>query len=601
MLTSTDVVLLQGAYALLQSGDVAGAEAKLSIFPEQKLQYPDVVHLYAKILIANNSLLEAKHILERALKTTSDSTGLWQTYGNLLGDIGEFAGAKFAFEQASIHSPNSASPWYNLGLTAIDCNRLEDAANALDRAIDLEPDLVAAWNARGIVEQRRAAPDRAISLFKKALTIDPNDFRSRHNISASLREIDEPKAAIEQIELALSSGSSVAESYTIRAHLLADLQRFEEAINQYNEVIDKFPQYIDAHETLSRLLPQIGYSRIALDSYRRVIDRVPVSLSFWHSALSAAIDLHDDTQIISWAHDAEAAIGARPEFTLAKATALGRIGDSTSALALLQGLLATSPDDAAVHSHLSYTLLMLGDPKGAESHALRATELAPLDQFAWSYLTIIWRLLNDSREAWLADYDRMVMAVDLDPEWTEQPNAWLDPLRASVERLHTMIAHPTEQSLRGGTQTRGKLFEKRNPDMRGFADYVRRAVAPMLSGLPLDETHPFLRRNTGQIKFAGSWSVKLTSSGFHTNHIHQSGWLSSAFYLSLPPEVGTSQAGALTFGVPDAAFALNLAPRRVEIPRVGRLVLFPSYFWHGTVPFESKFPRLTMAFDALPA
>jgi hypothetical protein len=30
------------------------------------------------------------------------------------------------------------------------------------------------------------------------------------------------------------------------------------------------------------------------------------------------------------------------------------------------------------------------------------------------------------------------------------------------------------------------------------------------------------------------------------------------------------------------------------------LVLFPSYFWHGTVPFSSGHARLTVAFDAVP-
>jgi hypothetical protein len=29
-------------------------------------------------------------------------------------------------------------------------------------------------------------------------------------------------------------------------------------------------------------------------------------------------------------------------------------------------------------------------------------------------------------------------------------------------------------------------------------------------------------------------------------------------------------------------------------------VLFPSYFWHGTVPFQSDQPRVTVAFDAVP-
>jgi hypothetical protein len=30
------------------------------------------------------------------------------------------------------------------------------------------------------------------------------------------------------------------------------------------------------------------------------------------------------------------------------------------------------------------------------------------------------------------------------------------------------------------------------------------------------------------------------------------------------------------------------------------LVLFPSYFWHGTVPISGNQTRLTVAFDAVP-
>ena len=35
MLTTADMALLQGAYALLQSGDVAGAQAKLATLPDE--------------------------------------------------------------------------------------------------------------------------------------------------------------------------------------------------------------------------------------------------------------------------------------------------------------------------------------------------------------------------------------------------------------------------------------------------------------------------------------------------------------------------------------------------------------------------------------
>ena len=58
--------------------------------------------------------------------------------------------------------------------------------------------------------------------------------------------------------------------------------------------------------------------------------------------------------------------------------------------------------------------------------------------------------------------------------------------------------------------------------------------------------------------------------------------------------------GHIQFGVPMAELGLDLAPRRVIRPAVGSLALFPSYMWHGTVPFNSAQPRITVAFDLQP-
>mgnify|MGYP006206063359 CR=1 FL=1 len=96
--------------------------------------------------------------------------------------------------------------------------------------------------------------------------------------------------------------------------------------------------------------------------------------------------------------------------------------------------------------------------------------------------------------------------------------------------------------------------------------------------------------------------MRLSSAGYHTNHMHPEGWMSSALYVALPDEVRSArnQAGHIQFGVPLLDRDLALSPRRVLKPGVGRLVLFPSYMWHGTIPFHSQQPRLTVAFDLLP-
>ena len=81
--------------------------------------------------------------------------------------------------------------------------------------------------------------------------------------------------------------------------------------------------------------------------------------------------------------------------------------------------------------------------------------------------------------------------------------------------------------------------------------------------------------------------------------------MSSAFYVALPPSVATAAgtdtpAGAIQFGEPPLELGLDVGPRRVVTPHAGLLALFPSYLWHGTIPFQDEAPRMTIAFDMLP-
>jgi hypothetical protein len=96
--------------------------------------------------------------------------------------------------------------------------------------------------------------------------------------------------------------------------------------------------------------------------------------------------------------------------------------------------------------------------------------------------------------------------------------------------------------------------------------------------------------------FCGAWSVRLNGGGFHINHIHPEGWLSSAFYVRTPSDLKGDE-GALKFGQPGPPTSPSLAEEHLVRPAPGLLVLFPSYMWHGTVPFASAERRLACAFD----
>jgi uncharacterized protein (TIGR02466 family) len=172
-----------------------------------------------------------------------------------------------------------------------------------------------------------------------------------------------------------------------------------------------------------------------------------------------------------------------------------------------------------------------------------------------------------------------------------------------LRSLHGAKGEYLDQSVRGGTQTDGPLFCRIDPVIRKLRTTVVEAVESYVAQLPAPDTkHPLLsQRRDRRVRFSGSWSVRLRSGGRHSNHVHPQGWISSALYVALPEkQVGEPQdAGWLTLGEPDDELDLSLPPFRKVESRTGQLVLFPSWMWHGTVPFAEG-ERLTVAFDVKP-
>ncbi|WP_232364974.1 putative 2OG-Fe(II) oxygenase [Salinimonas marina] len=74
------------------------------------------------------------------------------------------------------------------------------------------------------------------------------------------------------------------------------------------------------------------------------------------------------------------------------------------------------------------------------------------------------------------------------------------------------------------------------------------------------------------------------------------GWLSSVCYIQLPQLNDEQQEGYLNFGQPNFQVQQNTVFAKVK-PEAGKLVIFPSFFWHGTTPFSDNQPRLTVACD----
>jgi hypothetical protein len=170
-----------------------------------------------------------------------------------------------------------------------------------------------------------------------------------------------------------------------------------------------------------------------------------------------------------------------------------------------------------------------------------------------------------------------------------------------LRREHKTNAHPLDQHMHNGSQTGRSLLNASEPTLAAFMAAVEGSVRDYVSRLQPNAVDPVGRRRTDKIRYASLWSARLTNEGYQPNHVHDRGWISSAYYVSVLPseKPRDPHAGYLKLGEPNRP-AAGCGPEKFIEPEVGKLVLFPSYMWHGTVPFEGS-ERLSLSFDVLPA
>ena len=138
--------------------------------------------------------------------------------------------------------------------------------------------------------------------------------------------------------------------------------------------------------------------------------------------------------------------------------------------------------------------------------------------------------------------------------------------------------------------------------MAGLASGLETAIEAYLASHPRDPDHPFLARRPAAWRLRG-WATLLESGGHQASHIHPTAWLSGVYDVELPPEVGSGEdrQGWIEFGRPGSDFPGTAEPLiRQMRPEAGKVILFPSYFTHNTLPFESDRRRLSLPSTSFP-
>lgn len=595
-----DAVSLDRATALLRKGKPADAAALLGAVLAREPRNAIAAHLMGLALKDTGDWAQGEEWLRFSIGLEPAQGEFHANLGNLLRKRQKYAEAETAYRTALRLLPHHRPGRRGLAQTLNDLKRPAQAEEQCRMLLAGDGNDAEAWEILALALAAQECTGEAERAHRRAIALNPGDAVAHHNLGALLTRLERPEAIVSLDKAARlgADGYEVAYNRGWAALQTGDLEGAEAAFDRAAQLQ---PLDIEAQRTLANV---------------RFMRGDPAFVR----SLGSAVRLNRDNLAL--------------QSLLAEL--LWRSGDLAAAETLLRDALARETSDPAARSTLAMVLLDQGRLDEAETEALEAAAVKPAGPaVALNLVTILllrgraeeaqpfiaaqlqrdplaqaWlaceataaRMLGQERYGELYDYDRFVRAFDLDPPPGFSSMAeFNEALAAVLKDRHRFSRQPLDQTLRNGTQTSRSLLTDPEPVVQAALRAFQAAVEEYRQGLAPSSDHPLAFAQRGIMRFTGAWSVRLQRNGFHVNHYHPEGLVSSAYYVEIPEEARDTalKSGWIKFGEP--RYPINgLSAERYIQPVPGRLVLFPSYMWHGTNPIYGADARTSIAFDMRP-
>jgi tetratricopeptide (TPR) repeat protein len=619
------VQAMQRASALLQAGNFLLARATLEQVVQMAPRFVEAHRLLAGALQALGDNPGAEKALRTAVAIDPGWAPAQAALGELLANSGRLDEAERALRLALASGRSYPRAALALALLLNKANRAQDVLDvtaSFAAAAQADPDLL---TQRAVAFAALERHDDAIALYRRIAGALPDHAGAELNLAAALEAAGQHREAESTARSAITKGANSPEAHFVHARALIASNRFDEAEVALREILRQRPTFVDAQQNLAQLIWMRSGDLAAASEHLDATLRTHPDDDALHAIKAILLDGAGDARAAyAWLAERARRPAASVNLLLAAGQAASKF-DPQLAHELAQRAVQSAPAHALANRLLAESLLGLGAADEAQQLVERLLRTTPDDQYLIALQTTVWRLRRDTRYAEFCDYARMARSwiIDTPPGWSDLAS-YLRDLSASLKRLHALHTHPLTQSLRHGSQTTQNLQQSDDPAIRAFFHAIdgpiQRHIETIGSG-----ADPLRLRNAGTWRIKGIWSVRLRTQGYHTNHVHPQGWLSSACYIELPTAVlatpkeaalnhpgsvastspqpsgsAAAKQGWLKFGEPGIATVPPLAPEYFIRPEPGLLALFPSYFWHGTVPFGGDDTRLSIAFDLVP-
>ncbi len=443
--------------------------------------------------------------------------------------------------------------------------QFDSALPLVEQALGIAPDnpkLIAKY---GLIAQQAGQPQLAVDAYQRALERAPAQFAHlRFNLANCFYTLGDFAAAADCYEQFLAVQPEHVNARSNLAMALERLFRFDDAAAQWQVLSDAHPKE-----------PRWAVLRAALELKREKLDAADEALE-----IAARRGAGDEVYLLNLA-------SLRFEQS--------RFDESLTVLDRLAEFAGHAPPDPGAQRLRFLNNFQAGHFSSCLEQADRLVEGTDRET-----AMIVLSLLP---QVWLesGDGERAVRAQKFS-ELVQRSRPTLDPtLFPALEKQ--ILSHPSLEfepvttSTHNGSQTQS-LLAPGSAEIDALLGELQSAAVTHAGQIRrTDERYGAMLPASGRIKM---WAVALSDGGFQGSHMHPHGVISGVFYLKVPSSDDPNE-GALELGYPEPKFRLTMPPL-ISLQRVvtGDLVLFPSWYFHRTLPFSSDEQRISIAFDVVP-
>jgi tetratricopeptide (TPR) repeat protein len=226
-----------------------------------------------------------------ALKLDPNYAEAHNNLGNAMRGLGDIDAALEEYERAIDLRENYAEAYNNMGTALRDLQKTEEAEFSYRRAIEVKPNYLEALNnlAGMLTTQKRY--DDALRILGDTLREFPTDPGTLVAVSRVQCQRGAFDLAERAAEIAIENDKENADAYCALGQVCQELDRFDEAVENYRKALAIKPEHIESLNFLGITLKSLGRMDEARDVFMKALELQPKAIG----AYSNIVDLEQFT------------------------------------------------------------------------------------------------------------------------------------------------------------------------------------------------------------------------------------------------------------------------------------------------------------------